>query len=232
MFFGLHCIGTFVENPKQSRLWDFEPVATLARCDGVFRVDFDMCEYGSAYRKSTAVLTNIRALLSLSRSCSHGRKHAQLRGTARVYDHWKQRHVWKNLTEAAGEYTDELVLEWSRLLKEVCPASGRGRGFPDRDGFQQELAHAAAQLRPGAREARLHSRLRQRDRDRAVPGGRRFAGWPGSLNLELNGQQYMALHPGIVFGQHSNAEAAARRRREERLSRLRASRACRWCCRA
>ena len=66
----LHIPST-LENPKSSRLWQLDPVVRLLGLDGVGFVDFDMCGYGTPYKKPTRIMSNIPGIQRLARKCCH-----------------------------------------------------------------------------------------------------------------------------------------------------------------
>eukprot|EP00959_Pyramimonas_sp_CCMP1952_P410936 8611657-Pyramimonas_sp.AAC.1 len=51
-----------IENPRSSRLWDFDPVRELAGLPDIFRVLFVRCSNGASHLKPTALLANFFAL--------------------------------------------------------------------------------------------------------------------------------------------------------------------------
>ena len=67
-----------VENPRTSRLWNFDPIARLRGLANVVEVNFDMSMYGTAYRKPIRILTNLEALQSLGDQPRIRHKHSVL----------------------------------------------------------------------------------------------------------------------------------------------------------
>jgi hypothetical protein len=81
-----------IENPATSLLWEFMPIVQLLELPNVVRVEWDMCAYGTPYKKATALLTNLQQLQQLSSRCTKDHVHVQLVGTERV----KQGSKWVN----------------------------------------------------------------------------------------------------------------------------------------
>ena len=73
-----------LENPKSSRLWQFSPLAELMKDRRVGLLEWDMCQYGENYKKSTCMLTNELGFQGLAVRCQGGHKHEHLQGTVRV----------------------------------------------------------------------------------------------------------------------------------------------------
>ena len=192
-----------IENPRTSRLWDFDPVRELGDLPDVFRVLFVHCSYGSSHLKPTALLTNFFALSSLASVCSRDHTHVELRGFESVTLPSGVR-VSRNRTAGAGAYPRALCTAWARAASMTAPAGARGSpDAPDEGDLEVRLRDAAR--RPASR---VHERLRPaRQRLQAEPDlGLVAAADPDALE-----SRYDHLRPFIVFGQDSNLEAARKR---------------------
>ena len=92
--------------PKSSRLWQFDPVVRLLVLDGVDFVDFDMCGYGTPYKKPTRIMSNIPGIQRLARKCCHLSHESPWVGRKCI---------------AAGEYPKSLCRLMSLVLKSSLP---------------------------------------------------------------------------------------------------------------
>ena len=95
-----------LENPKSSRLWQFDPVVRLLGLDGVDVVDFDMCGYGTPYKKPTRIMSNIPGIQRLARKCCHLSHQSPLIGRK---------------CALAGQYPKSLCRLMSSVLKKCFP---------------------------------------------------------------------------------------------------------------
>ena len=95
-----------LENPRSSRLWQFDPVVRLLGLDGVDFVDFDMCGYGTPYKKPTRIMSNIPGIQRLARKCCHLSHQSPLVG---------------HRCALAGEYPKSLCRLMSSVLKKCFP---------------------------------------------------------------------------------------------------------------
>lgn len=130
-----------LENPKTSRLWQFSPLAELMKDRRVGMLEWDMCQYGESYKKSTCLMTNELGFQSLARRCQGGHKHVHLQGTTRV----KIDGVWKskNRTSLAGAYPMKLCRQWARIAEELGPPRSRGRvGWRLKNDFIAAISEA------------------------------------------------------------------------------------------
>ena len=100
-----------IENPANSRLWNFPPIAALQALPAARRIVFDMCMYDQPYKKPTAVLGNLPHLDRLSCRCCHPYPHIRLEGSR---------------TTQAGQYPESLCLAWASILRECAPPSAFG----------------------------------------------------------------------------------------------------------
>eukprot|EP00913_Durusdinium_trenchii_P004004 g3708.t1 len=109
-----HTAGAFwsIENPLGSYLWAMPPVQRLAKFTNVSRTELDMCRFGSAHLKPTALLGNA-SLQVLGKRCDRDRRphvHDPLVGFA-VVDGGR---VFK--TRLAQVYPWQLCDEWAQLI--------------------------------------------------------------------------------------------------------------------
>lgn len=131
-----------VENPRTSRLWEFPLIELLFDDPRVFIVDFDMCRYGTPFKKPTRILTNFETLGMLRRSCCH-RSHAEvLRG--RVLVEVAGKRVWMNRTTLAGAYPDELCDQWARISSTGIYHNAVLQCFPDQTAIGNLLSEDRA----------------------------------------------------------------------------------------
>ena len=206
-----HRLGIFwsVENPASSRLWEFDPIFSLAMLHGVYRVCFHMCAYGAKHKKPTTILTNMQALLSLSRSCTKDHEHVVLRGQIKVVDD-SGKSRYRSAASVAGVYPDALCARWASLLVGEAPAAARAAAVHRHDvlAFQRECrAELLAAAERGATVAKCARR-----------------GCPPVCTSD--GIELAAVHQlhrndacwldGVVFGHHNRAEAEARRLHRKR----------------
>ena len=127
-----------IENPSSSRLWQFGPILELARSKQVRFVTWDMCQYGTSYRKRTTILTNEPHFQMLERQCTRDHVHEHLKGTVRAKIGGKWASV--NKTSLAGAYPKSLCTSWAQIASQVCPVQALGRlGWHERQGFLATL---------------------------------------------------------------------------------------------
>ncbi len=130
-----------LENPKSSRLWQFSPLAELMKDRRVGLLEWDMCQFGENYKKSTCMLTNELGFQGLAVRCQGGHKHEHLQGTVRV----KIDGVWKvkNRTSVAGAYPMKLCRQWARIAEEMGPPRSRGKvGWRLKNDFIAAISEA------------------------------------------------------------------------------------------
>lgn len=120
-----------VENPKSSRLFEFDPIVGLFGLPWATWTAWDMCMYGQPFKKPTALLSNVPELSALARSCEGGHVHEQLRGTEVYVDNYGKRR-YRNKTSAAGEYPLSLCDKWAHVLAKRAPTAAWA---PDTTGF-------------------------------------------------------------------------------------------------
>ena len=111
-----------IENPRSSRLWEFPLFDVLYSCEDVVAIDFDMCRFGTSYKKPTRLLTNFNKLDSIKRLCCHRKHDEVLKGKILKHDDSGSR--WVNKTELAGAYPAALCGEWAKAaLIGLCNAT-------------------------------------------------------------------------------------------------------------
>ena len=92
-----------LENPRGSKLFQFEPLLRALFTGDCYFIDFDMCMYGEPYRKSTRLATSCADLFALARKCVHHTHDVRLKGQVKVDSNVdKPRYV--NRTASAGAY--------------------------------------------------------------------------------------------------------------------------------
>ncbi len=62
-------VGFVIENPRSSILWWTDAMQQLESRRGVERFHLDFCRYGTAWRKSTSLLTNLEFVEELAQRC-------------------------------------------------------------------------------------------------------------------------------------------------------------------
>lgn len=103
-----------LENPKYSRLFEVPFLTEVLSHPHVLRVDFDLCMYGVAFKRSTTIFTNNHSLSDIGRQCRHRKHEEVLRGSAVGLVKGKKLPIPK--TQRAGEYPMELVKVWAQAL--------------------------------------------------------------------------------------------------------------------
>ena len=79
-------------------------------------IAFDMCMYGSEYRKPTGILTTHPGLEKLGQRCCHAFRHTPAPGSVRVRDGAVFR--WVARTTLAGAYPPQLCSRWARVIRD------------------------------------------------------------------------------------------------------------------
>ena len=109
----------YLENPLTSRIWKTKPIQALIRRRQAFTVDFDMCQYGTSWRKPTRLLIwgcqpfQLRRCSAVCGKCSRTKQaHVMLSGVSKG----------AFLTSQAQVYPEEFV---SWLLPLLFPALRR-----------------------------------------------------------------------------------------------------------
>ncbi len=104
-----------LENPRYSKLFQFEPLLRALHSGDCFYVDLDMCQYGEAYRKSTRFATSFGGLKGLARRCNHSRHDVWLKGQVQVQI-GSEKPKYVNRTALAGAYPQEICKCFAKLL--------------------------------------------------------------------------------------------------------------------
>lgn len=126
-----------IENPKSSRLWEFPLIEVLFAHTGVGYVDFDMCGYGTGYRKPTRILASFQQLQGLQRHCSHLRHGQVLKGRVKV--DLGDGTVWANRTTLAGAYPPELCETWARISQQYIFHHAPLQRYPTSSAIGKQL---------------------------------------------------------------------------------------------
>ena len=108
-------VGVSIENPLSSRIWEFFLFQELIALPASRFIAFDLCRYGSEYRKATGVLTTVASLEQLARRCNHPYRHIPAAGSVRVRDGGRYR--WVARTTLAGAYPPQLCTKWAGLIQ-------------------------------------------------------------------------------------------------------------------
>ena len=123
----------WVENPDGSFLWLLEPwlESGFCRFDRSFR--FDMCTFGTIWRKRTRICTNSK-LSGLRELCLGGHSHQQLRGRSLLHQaSWTKvaqvyhQRLCVRLAQALAEYKGLKPSVRRRLDASACAHCGPGR---------------------------------------------------------------------------------------------------------
>ena len=112
-----------VENPLSSKLWSFDPISKLHSLPGTADFFFDMCRYGSQFKKPTKILSNIAGLSKLSARCTRDHSHTAAQGTQKVFVDGISKHV-RNTT-LVGAYPAKLARGWAFLVSRALPPQSR-----------------------------------------------------------------------------------------------------------
>ena len=110
-----HRIPFALENPRTSKLFQFEPLLRALATGHWEFVDFDMCRYGEDYKKSTRIVTSFPELQKLSIKCCHHSHKTWLKGKVRIIDE-VGRPVYVNRTALAGAYPQSLCAEYAKIV--------------------------------------------------------------------------------------------------------------------
>ena len=105
-------VGVSIENPLSSKIWEFFLVRELAALPNSRFIAFDLCRFGSEYRKPTGLLTTVAALEQLALRCNHSYRHIPAAGSVRVRDGGRYR--WVARTTLAGAYPPQLCRKWAQ----------------------------------------------------------------------------------------------------------------------
>lgn len=137
-------VGYALENPKNSKLFKFEPIVRAIASGNNFVVDLDMCQYGEEYKKATRLVTSVKWLQPLQKRCAHASHSVWLKGKVLARNP-QGTPVYVNRTALAGAYPFRLVEAYARLVKTHAKL--------DRKAHQAEQIHWGAALRSVAQRA-------------------------------------------------------------------------------
>lgn len=107
-----------LENPRSSRLFFFEPIVHAYSTGPWYVVDFDMCQYGESFQKSTRIITSFPPLKRLARKCGHTRHSTWLKGKVKVFDEKLSKMIYVNKTALAGAYPEELCRVYADIVSD------------------------------------------------------------------------------------------------------------------
>ena len=134
----LYHVGYAIENPRYSRLFKFEPIVHAIASGPNFVVDFDLCQYGAPYKKSTRIITSVKWLNALGCKCNHSSHTVWLKGRV-LTKNPEGTPVYVNRTALAGAYPFKLVEKYAKLIAAHAKL--------DRKTHQVEQVHWGATLR-------------------------------------------------------------------------------------
>ncbi|CAK0843206.1 unnamed protein product, partial [Prorocentrum cordatum] len=119
-----------LENPATSALWEWEPLSqALSSLEAKF-VDFDMCRFGTPYRKATRfAFTQPRLEEYIQLRCSCSGPHLILQGKVTIPNDNGFRSVW--LTELAGKYPPRLCRAVAHCAQLAAPPAADQAPTPD-----------------------------------------------------------------------------------------------------
>ena len=170
-----------LENPRNSRLYDVPVLSQLLRRSGVIRVDLDFCRFGEPYKKPTSIFTNFSALSVMQRSCNHRRHQTVLRGSQVVTLQGKRVSVPK--TQAAGAYPLQLAHIWAQTLIDTLGKASKDSELLNLQ-WTDELKKCVSRRKVSSKSVQSAS--------------------PKLCHVEQIGE----AQKFVVFGQHTNSEAA------------------------
>jgi hypothetical protein len=190
-----HGVNFTLENPKSSRLWEFEPLRALIGDKRIRFVHWDMCQYGEPHKKSTSILTNQGGFAMLGKVCTGGHKHVGLQGTVRVKEQGKW--VYRNRTYLAGAYPTELCECWAQAAVSCAPPQAFGKlGWRQRNEFIAALTETTGDPDGISQTAALEpgSEVGPTTADRSFKSIKQAA-------------SFLRQHP-VVFGQFTKTDIA------------------------
>ena len=145
---GIPC---FIENPKNSRMWEVPRIAALFDLPGIYFSVFHSCMHGGSRDKATALLHNCSELCTLEVMCDQQHQH-QKWGISKVFGSYKFD------TSEEAEYPLILCQRISRCFAQACR----------RQGWDVQLEPKAA---PAAKVVPAHWRIAggRQPRGKAAP---------------------------------------------------------------
>lgn len=184
-----------LENPRSSRLFEFPILEDLIRCPSVVCVHLDFRQFGEPYKKPTMIVGNYEGLRCLAAKCNHKSHNVTLRGSETIEQNGKRVSVPK--TQRAGAYPWLLVEKWAQVIVPFVMAESRDTNLL----FSQmcnDLVTAA-----------------KKKTDRGQQIQTLGQSYPHTAEIE---RQIGPIEKVIVFGQHSNKQAEARRKAWEKAT--------------
>ena len=111
-----------VENPETSLIWQLPAMQQVSAMLNVQMVSWDMCCFGSEYKKGTSILTNAPWTSALQMRCPGPPRHpAHPQLTGKIFMESKG---WVHRTRLAAEYPEGLCDAWARLYVEAVKTAG------------------------------------------------------------------------------------------------------------
>ena len=182
-----------IENPANSRLFEFRPVLELLGMYKVFMVTWDSCSYGTIYKKPTSLISNMTSLQQLACRCTRDHSHVPVVGSEQYFG-LGGGYRTRNRTVGAGEYPWALTDAWANLAGQHAPEASR---LPDYSDFNsvvtKRLQEIAGHKPPKQRSPR---------QDRPTRLDIHFGNEPRPL------YRARAYRRPIIFGQRTKEEIA------------------------
>ena len=151
-----------LENPRTSKLFYFEPIMRAYTSAKWYVVDFDMCQYGEPYQKSTRIITSFAPLKRLARKCGHARHTTWLKGKTKMFDEKSNRDIYVNRTALAGAYPIQLCNSYAEVVSEHLALQSHDV-VQVQNHWRASLRSAADRKAADRRSARKTQHLRQTD---------------------------------------------------------------------
>lgn len=104
-----------LENPRTSKLFNFSYLVQAVSCGPFHFVDWEMCQYGEKYKKSTRMVTSVDWLHPISRRCHHRSHEVRLQGKVKSCNS-AGRPVYVNRTTLAGAYPIKFCQKYASLI--------------------------------------------------------------------------------------------------------------------
>ena len=121
----VHRVRWSLENPGNSGLWQFPPLARLLRHRDVEDALFDMCTFGATWEKPTRISGDLPGLRDLCGRCPGHHRHVQLQGNVTVKTGGRRVSKWR--TNYSGAYPPALYRRLATLGRAAAPTAARRR---------------------------------------------------------------------------------------------------------
>ena len=187
-----------IENPLSSKFWELFMMRELLSLPSSRFIAFDMCMYGSEYKKPTGLLTTMSELEQLGRRCCHAYRHIPAAGPVRVRDGACYR--WVARTTLAGAYPPQLCSRWSRIVRASATFASFGRPRHAEDLAAKFLAELEGLVRRGT-AATGHQRAAASATEQQLGGTGDSSGADSTLSAA---RRFLSKHR-VVFGGSSGA---------------------------